>query len=182
MGSPMSVAHAEATGQISLWLGSYVAETPGLATGAGASVILDRDNEYQPDVHLRILPERGGQSGLLEEKYVRGAPEFVVEVSLSSLSQDMHEKLAVYRRSGVREYIVWALRDREIRWFNFESGGDVLLAPNRSGATCSRVFPGLWLDTAALVSGDMKKVLATARRGIAAAEHTAFAKKLSTAK
>ena len=182
MGSPVSLAHAKSNSRVSCWLEFYAAATPGLETGTGASVILDRDNEYQPDVFLRIVPERGGQTELTEQKYIVGAPALVVEVSLSSLSHDLHEKLAVYRRSGVREYIVWALRDREIRWFNFESGDEALLAPNRSGLTSSRVFSGLWLDTGALVAGNMKKVLAVVRKGLSMPEHAAFVNKLSAAK
>lgn len=182
IGSPVRLAHAKSNSQVSCWLEIYIAATPGLESGVGASVILDRNNEYQPDVFLRIVPERGGQTQVTEEKYILDAPELVVEVSLSSLSQDLHEKLAVYRRSGVREYIVWALRDSEIRWYSFESRAEVRLTPNRAGVTCSRFFPGLWLDTAALLAQDMSKVLTTVRLGIKSPEHAAFVKKLSAAR
>ena len=75
IGSPLSLPHARATAGIVGWLHFYQTETPGVEIGTGASVILDRENEYQPDAHLRILPERGGQSGVSEGKSVRGAPE-----------------------------------------------------------------------------------------------------------
>lgn len=182
MGSPLSQAHANATALISGWLVTYTAETPGVQPGIGASVILDHDNEYQPDAHLLILPERGGQTALSEGKYIKGAPELVVEVALSSLAHDLHEKLSVYRRNGAREYLVWSLPNAEFHWFNFESGEPDRLVPTRGGFLCSRFFPGLWLDTAALVAGDLKKMAAAVRRGLATAEHAAFVKTLSAAR
>ena len=47
-------------------------------------------------------------------------------------------------------------------------------APDADGLLKCRVFPGLWLDTAALLRGDMKAVLAALRRGLQNAEHCAF--------
>lgn len=182
MSSPLSKAHSDANAQVLGWLVAYAAETPGVESGVGASVILDHDNEYQPDAHLLIAPKHGGQTSLSDGKYVKGAPELVVEVSLSSLAHDLHEKRSVYRRSGVREYLVWALPDAELHWFDFTSGESERLVPNRSGLLCSRVFPGLWLDAAALLASDMKKVLSVVRRGLASAGHTAFVKKLSAAR
>ena len=48
------------------------------------------------------------------------------------------------------------------------------IAPAEDGLVKSKVFPGLWLDTAALLRGDLKGVLATLRRGLDSAEHRAF--------
>jgi hypothetical protein len=42
----------------------------------------------------------------------------------------------------------------------------------------SEVFPGLWVDTAALLRGDLAAVLAVLQRGIATAEHAAFVARL----
>ena len=36
------------------------------------------------------------------------------------------------------------------------------------------VFPGLWLDAAALLRGDMKQMLAALRHGLDSPEHSAF--------
>jgi hypothetical protein len=41
------------------------------------------------------------------------------------------------------------------------------------------VFPGLWLDPAALVAGDAQTVLAALSRGLATPEHTAFVARLN---
>ncbi len=42
-----------------------------------------------------------------------GAPELVVEVAASSASYDLHSTfhVYVYRRNGVREYVVWRVLD-----------------------------------------------------------------------
>lgn len=182
VGSPLSIEHARGSARIAYWLGGYAAETPGVDVGGEGSVILDHDNEYQPDAHLLILPQRGGQTALSEGKYIKGVPELVVEVALSSLAHDLHEKLSVYRRNGAREYLVWSLPSSEFHWFNFESGEPEQLVPTRAGFLCSRFFPGLWLDTAAVVAGDLRKIAAGVRRGLATAEHAAFVKTLSAAR
>ncbi len=40
-----------------------------------------------------------------------GAPELVVEVASSRASYDLHSTFHVYRRNGVREYVVWRVLD-----------------------------------------------------------------------
>jgi Uma2 family endonuclease len=111
MPSPVSRPHAAAHAELITWLGAYRAATPGTEIADNATVRLDLDNEPQPDVLLRILPAAGGQSGDSEDDYVEGAPELVAEVASSSASYDLHEKKRVYRRNGVREYLVWLIQD-----------------------------------------------------------------------
>jgi hypothetical protein len=41
------------------------------------------------------------------------------------------------------------------------------------------VFPGLWLDPAALLRGDGARVLAVAQQGHGSPEHTAFLQELA---
>lgn len=45
----------------------------------------------------------------------------------------------------------------------------------------SRVFPGLWLDVKALLSGNMAQVLLVLQQGINCQEHTDFLQRLSKA-
>jgi hypothetical protein len=45
----------------------------------------------------------------------------------------------------------------------------------------STVFPGLWLDTAALLRGDLSTVLAVVQRGLSSSEHAEFAARLQQA-
>jgi Uma2 family endonuclease len=100
-------SHSEPHGWIIGWLVAYCAGTPGVRLGDNATVRLDRDNEVQPDALLRIEPEAGGSSRISEDDYVEGAPELIVEIAATSASYDLHDKLQVYRRNGVREYVVW---------------------------------------------------------------------------
>jgi hypothetical protein len=100
------------------------------------------------------------------------------------VSFDLHTKKNVYRRCGVREYVVWRVLEGEIDWFALEAGEYKLLAPGADGLLRSRVFPGLWpglwLDPAALVAGDLTKALAAVQAGIASAEHGEFVRRLAS--
>ena len=46
----------------------------------------------------------------------------MVEVAASSAAYDLHEKLRVYRRNGVQEYLVWRVYDGELDWFELQEG------------------------------------------------------------
>ncbi len=156
------------------WLGVYEAATPGVLGGNNTTVRLDNRNEPQPDGMLMIEPARGGQASIDEDDYVVKAPELVAEVSASSVSFDLNSKLTVYQRSGIREYLVWRVADEEIDWFIARAGKFEPLCPDGKGVLRSESFPGLWLDTAALVRGDMSRVLAVLQEGLASPEHAAF--------
>jgi Uma2 family endonuclease len=162
------------------WLGMYSWLTPGTQGGDNTTVRLDLDNEPQPDACLRILPSHGGQSKTTEEeRYIEGAPELVAEIAASSASYDLHQKLNAYRRNGVREYIVWRTWDRAIDWFVLREGVFVPLRPDEQGIHKSTVFPGLWLDAAAMLAGDRQRVMAIAQQGIASPEHEQFIAQLA---
>jgi Uma2 family endonuclease len=163
------------------WLGNYEAATPGVEGIDNGTVRLDDENEPQPDAALVISPDRGRQSRISEDDYLEGAPELAAEVASSSVSYDLHSKLEVYRSHGVREYIVWRVLEREIDWFVLRRKRFVRLAPDEEGVLRSEVFPGLWLDSAALIGGDWPRVLAVLQRGIASPEHAAFVAQLAAA-
>jgi Uma2 family endonuclease len=134
----------------------------------------------QPDVFLRILTEYGGQS-YVERNYATGAPELIVEVSGSSLSRDLGVKLDLYRRVGVLEYLTVLLETRQVIWRQLSRGRYREIAPDDDGLLRSRVFPGLWLDPAALWSP--KRSIQTAlKRGIRSPEHAVFVKRLAAHK
>lgn len=156
------------------WLAHYAAYTPCSIGGDNTTARLDLDNEPQPDGLLLIDPECGGQAIISEDDYVENAPEWVGEVSGSSVSFDMHTKLNVYRRNGVREYVVWRVQDKQIDWFILRSGEFERLIPDETGILRSETFPGLRLDAAALIRGAMARVLAVVQQGLASAEHAAF--------
>jgi len=160
------------------WLGYYEAHTPGVEASDNVTVRLDLDNEPQPDALLFIDPACGGQARIDADGYIEDAPELVAEVASSSASYDLHAKLRVYRRNGVREYIVWRVLDQEIDWFVLRAGQYERLPLDVEGLYRSEVFPGLWLDPAALLRGDLATVLAVVQRGLASPEHAAFAARL----
>lgn len=103
----------------------YCSATPGVELADNATVRLDLDNEPQPDALLRIDEELGGQSRISEDDYVEGPPELIVEVASSSAAYDLHDKLRVYRRNGVLEYIVWQIAEQKLDWFSLQGGNYV---------------------------------------------------------
>jgi len=174
MPSPVShVKHGRPQMHLVGWILHYIAYTPGSDGGDNSTLRLDLDNEPQPDAFLLVLPENGGQSRTVSG-YVEGAPELVAEVSSSSASYDLHDKLNAYRRNGVCEYIVWRVRDRAIDWFVLREGKYEQLPQNDDGIMQSEIFPGLWLDSAALIDGKLKRVLDVVHEGTKSPEHAAF--------
>ena len=161
-------------------LGVYRSQTPGVQGGDNGTVLLDLDNEPQPDSFLRILPRYGGQSGDCGD-YVEGAPELIAEVAASSASYDLHDKLRAYRRNGVREYVVWRVWDGEIDWFVLREGTYERLAPTADGLYHSEVFPGLWLDAAALLAGNLAAAIQVVQQGVASPDHAEFVARLQQA-
>jgi Uma2 family endonuclease len=182
LGSPVGYRrHGKPHIQLATWIGTYAAGTPGLGAGDNATIRLDLDNEPQPDVFLAIEPEYGGRVVISEDDYIEGAPDLIAEVAASSVSYDLGKKLHVYRRNEVREYIVWRVQDRAVDWFALREGTYERLSPGPDGLLRSEIFPGLWLDPAALVRGDLATVLEIVRRGMASPEHADLVARLPRA-
>jgi Uma2 family endonuclease len=171
--------HGEPHSNVICWLGNYRAATPGVRGGDNGSIRLDLDNMPQPDAFLLLDPAKGGQAHLDADGYVVGAPELVAEIAASTASYDLHAKLNVYRRSGVREYIVWRTYDRELDYFILNEGRYDRLAPGGDGICRSRAFPGLWLAPAALLNGELSEVLRVLQSGLTTLEHAAFVAQLA---
>jgi len=179
MPSPVRArSHGGPHGQVIGWLATYCAVTPGVEFYDNTTVRLDLDNEPQPDALLRLEPAAGGHSRVSAEDYIEGAPELIVEIAASSASYDLHEKLQVYRRNGVQEYLVWRVYDKQLDWFRLVQDEYVLLAPDENGVVHSRVFPGLRLAVQALLAGDLATVLAELQKGLGTPEHAAFIERL----
>ena len=175
--SPVRVRHGAPSFDLIGWLFAYRVATPGVSGGDDTTVRLEAENELQPDAHLRI--DVGGQSRVDADDYIEGAPELAVEVTASTASYDMHAKKRAYQRNGVREYLVWRTDDEAIDWFALHRGRYRRLKPGPDGVLRSDVFPGLWLDPAALLSGDLATVLRVLQRGLSSPEHAAFVKRLA---
>jgi hypothetical protein len=180
MPSPMrSENHGEPHGDLIGWLWTYRAATYGVKVNAEGSVRLGGSSEPQPDAMLYIRPEHGGRIRIGADDIVEGGPDLVAEVAASSIPYDTGEKFQLYQRYDVQEYIIWRVPDQEIDWFVRRDGQYVQLTPDAGGRLRSEVFPGLWLDAAALIHGDMSQVLAVLQQGLATAEHAAFVSRLN---
>ena len=180
MPSPVRLAHhGEPHGNLVAWIFAYKLATAGLRAGDNSTVRLGPEDEPQPDVLLMIPGDRGGQAIIGPEDYVEGAPELAAEVASSSASYDLHVKLPVYQERGIREYLVWRVQEHAIDWFVLRGAVYEPLRAGADGILRSEVFPGLWLDPAALIAGDGPRLMAVLQQGIASPEHSAFAERLA---
>ncbi len=154
----------------------YSKATPGVEALDNATTILSEESEPQPDLALRILSDYGGQSRETKDDYVEGPPEMVAEVAHSTRAIDLHQKRLDYQRAGVREYLVLSIEGPELIWFAFSSRGRI--APDADGVCRSRVFPGLWIETTALLAQDRERQNEVLGQGLSSPDHAAFARRL----
>jgi Uma2 family endonuclease len=175
---PVKRPHGRVHSRIGSWLWEYEAATPGTEAFSNTTNVLGPESEPQPDLCLLIAPEKGGQTRD-EDEYIVGPPELVIEVAASSASIDLHQKKADYEQAGVCEYVVANLGAQHVSWFVRRDGVFVEQEPTSEGRLCSQVFPGLWLDPAALLRGDQDRVVEVLQVGLATAEHAAFVTQLA---
>lgn len=175
---PVSRSHGTPHFDLIVLLGWYRMVTPGTEGAADTSIRFDDTNMPQPDALLRILETHGGRSRVDADGYYENGPELVAEIARTTAAYDLGVKREVYRRFGVREYIVWRVEDRAIDWFALRNGVYVPLPPGPDGVLRSEVFPGLWLDPAALVAGNAVRLLAVAQQGHGSPEHAEFMREL----
>jgi Uma2 family endonuclease len=178
MPSPVGNDHGDSQGDAIFWLGYYTTETPGVKSSGELTTILGSRSEPQPDAVLRIRREFGGRT-VSEGGYLRGVPELVVEISKATRYVDLGPKLKDYGRAGVTEYVVRALDPDEILWFRQRDGELVRAEPDADGLYRSGVFPGLWLDPVALLTGDLRRLRQVVDQGVATPEHAAFVARLA---
>src|SRR5436305_189576 len=157
-------SHGLPHNHLNTWAGIYSVHTPGVSAYDNTTIRLDLDNEPQPDVCLMV--DKDGQARIDDDDYIEAAPEFAAEVAASSASYDLGDKLNAYRRNGVREYLVWRVLDEAIDWFVWREGRYELLPAGPDGVTRSEVLPGLWLDAAALLRGDLPRVHDVLHQGL----------------
>jgi Uma2 family endonuclease len=157
----------------------YEGQTPGVEAGDNTTVILSDEDEPQPDLYLRILPEYSGRSRTTDDDYVEGGPELLAEISHSTRSIDLHGKKDKYSKYGIVEYIVVCLRERQVLWMDLQTG-EQFSADDR-GVLRSKIFPGLWVDAPALLKGNIRQMTATLQQGLSTPEHAAFVAKLAAA-
>lgn len=176
----ISAKHGLSRAKIMGWLGNYSAVTPVTDFADNVTLIIDLDNEPQPDAVLCVKKESGGKSSVNAEGYLEGSPELIVEIAASSKSYDLHIKKKVYQRNGVKEYIVWRVFDEAIDWFVLENGEYVKLEPDKKGIIESRFFVGLRLNVKAMLANDLATVLADLQKGLNSKKHKEFINKLKS--
>lgn len=180
--SPVSLRHAEVHSDVITLLGVYRSSTPGIRLADNVTIRLDLDNEVQPDVAMWIDETLGGRASATEEGYIAGAPELVAEVAVSSAAYDLHDKLKVYRRSEVQEYLVLMVHEQKVIWYALEEGEYRPLAVDESGVLRSRVFPGLYFHPEMFWDGDLAGLLKVLQKGLSTREHKDFLARLQAAK
>ena len=178
MSSPQKIRHGYHHSRLAQLTCDYVDDTPGTEACVNSTAILGPDAEPQPDAFLYILPDCGGQT-TEEDGYMKGAPEWVGEIGDSTESIDLNRKKLDYEKAGVREYMVAAVRTRQLFWFSRRRGKFKPLAAGADGIIRSEVFPGFWLDAEAFLERDSKRLRAVLRRGLESPEHAEFVAKLA---
>jgi Uma2 family endonuclease len=158
-----SRAHSRPHAHVMVWIGTYALAHPEIHVEDNATVLLDGENEVQPDACLWREEPNGPH--YTDDDYIDGAPQLVVEVAASSASYDLHEKLRAYRRNGVQEYLVWRVLDAAFDWFRLREGVFTRVEPDARGILESEVFPGLRLDVARLLAGDIAGVVSELAAG-----------------
>ena len=171
-------SHGLPHSRLNNWISTYSTFTEGTSVGDTPSIRLSGENEPQPDIVMILDPDRGGQTRITDDDYIEAAPELIAEIAASTVSIDLGAKKTAYQRNGVQEYLVWRVLDQQLDWFVLSDGQYAELQPDSDGITRSRIFPGLWLDRAALLEGDMKRVLASVNEGIRSDEHLQFVEKI----
>jgi Uma2 family endonuclease len=178
--SPASLPHGRSDGKIAAILGAYAMATPGCEYLPNTTWLLLEDCP-QPDGALLIRPEYGGTSHV-EGKYAAGPPELIAETSFSRKKYDLREKLELYQRAGVQEYLTVLVEKEEVRWHRLVKGAYRVIRPSKEGLLQSKVFPGLWLNPETLFRGLFGDVLTALNQGLGSPEHAAFVERLARQK
>ncbi len=176
MASPTRLQHGTYQAELSTLFVLYKAGTPGVEAADDATVLLNDENETQPDVLLRVLPEYGGRSHTTEQDFVEGSPELIAEIAYSRAAIDLHAKVDQYQQAGVLEYIVVSLEEAKLRWFDLQA--NTIINPASDGILRSHALPGLWLDPGALIDRNTSRSVKVLGHALKSEEHAEFARRL----
>jgi len=170
-------AHGRPHGQLAGWAGAFTDAVASADLLINPTLHFAGDNRVQPDVVMACDLDRDEASRLTPDGFLVAPVELIAEVAVSWASIEFHDKFELNRRSGVREYLVWAVDDRELHWF-WLRGGRFEPLPLDGGILKSQVLPGLWLDADALVRNDKRRIRDILQSGLASPEHAAFVQSL----
>ena len=114
-------------------------------------VYLGRNDIVQPD----LVVIRETRLGIYRpEGIVDGPPDLVIEIlSPSTRGIDQIRKMALYARSGVREYWIADPEQRRIAIHILEGEDFIPLAADADGWLASPTLPGLRVDPAEVIAG-----------------------------
>ncbi len=178
MASPVHLPHSEYHSIALTWSGIYALSTPGLRIADNVSLRLGQDSEVQPDICAWTDKSVSTQTKN-EEEYLENVPELVVEIAASSASFDLRDKMQLYRRHGVREYLVLTVYEQETHWFTLDADNLYRpLLPDEKGIFHSVVFPGLRFAAGPFWRREWAKLHAVLQEGMASPEYAAFAARL----
>jgi len=170
--------HGQPQSELNYLMVCYQRHTPGVLVYTASTVRLGRGDVPEPDLAMRVMS--GGLSRMVGG-YITGPPELATEIAASSDSVDRNAKLRAYQEAGIPEYIIWRTLRRLLEWHALDGGIYAPLPPGPDGILRSGVFPGFWLDPAALLARDAARSDAVLARGIASPEHAAFVARLRAA-
>lgn len=178
MMSPVGWDHGQGDFKLAGVMLLYEASTPAVEGAQNTSVILGDDDQPQPDICVMVRPEYGGKCRIegKDTKYIVGAPELMVEVAHSSVSLDLIEKRPTYARAGTLEYIVFDVAANVVYWFDLIRDKQLKLPEDH--ILRSLVFPGLWIDTRALIKRNAAALVKCMNRGIATPEHSLYVERM----
>lgn len=112
------IAHQEIVGNFYRKIGNWLEGKQCRVFIAPTDVVFADDAVVQPDVFVVCDPKK------ITERNVQGAPDLVIEVlSLSTSKKDNREKMLLYERHGVKEYILVEPEGQFIRHYFLTSTG-----------------------------------------------------------
>ena len=112
-----SLKHQKVLGNIHLKFAGFFMGKVCSVFIAPTDVVFDDENVVQPD--LLVVCDRNK----LTEANVKGAPDLIIEVlSPSTCLRDKREKMALYERFGVREYLLVYPEDALVERYNLADG------------------------------------------------------------
>lgn len=112
-----SIRHQDLFGGLYLKIGNYIKSHGGKCKiyATPTDVKLDDENTVQPDIFVVCDTDK------LDEQKCNGAPDWVIEIlSPHNSDHDTVEKLALYQRTGVREYWIVDPMNEKVLVYPFE--------------------------------------------------------------
>lgn len=152
MGSPVSISHSRAESKLRAALEQYQRGpfAPEFEILHNTTLILDFDNELQPDMIVRRFDGIGDTTAVGPDGYLHGAPTLIIEIALSSASIDLGLKKNAYERNRIPEYIVYRVEDAALDCFRLVGDRYQPIEANAEGELASTVLPGFKLSRSAI--------------------------------